>query len=145
MTHGSLEDRRQGLLRWIAAAGPQGSRRNRVTVVFDGNEAYAGGDGAQADVRVVFSRGQTADDCIKAIVERARDPKGFVVVSDDKDIKLYVRALGAKVSSVKEFAADLFKRPAKGIKASAAAESGRKISLVQADKINKELEKIWLK
>ena len=148
MTHGSLEERRKRLLQWIASAKPQGSAQNRVTVVFDGHPAYGGGaSGADAgEIKVIFSEGENADACIKGIIERCRDPKAFVVVSDDKEIKLYTRALGAKVLGVKEFCAGLFGPVAKKIRPGKSSGGvGQKVTLTQADKINKELEKLWLK
>ena len=125
---------------------PQGSVRNQVTVVFDGNSAYFG-NMTGGDVRVVFSDGQDADQCIKAIVEDSADQKKIVVVSDDKGIILYVRALGAKVLSVREFAGNLFRqtRRASTSKKSLQALPTKNIPLVQMDKINKELEKLWVK
>src|SRR5437763_1103195 len=92
---------RQAMLSWIAASRPQGSPRNALTVVFDGSDEYFGS--AQASgVRVVFSKGESADELIKRTVELAPKKDHYVVVSDDKGIKLYVRALGAAVLSVRQ-------------------------------------------
>jgi hypothetical protein len=117
--------------------------RNRLTVVFDGQSGHFGNE-QTGEVKVIFTQGENADACIKTIVDHAKDPKAFVVVSDDKEIKLYTRALGAKVMSVKEFAADLFGGQAQK-KSGKTSGSTQKVTLTQADKINKELEKLWLK
>jgi predicted RNA-binding protein with PIN domain len=138
-----LEEARQGLLLWLTAARPQGSARNKVTVVFDGKSEHLSFPPASGEIRVVFTCQESADDYIKRLVEESGDPKKFVVISDDKDIKLYVRALGAGVLSVREFAADLFQRKAGGVKAKPSAGSTKYITVTQANKINSELERVW--
>ena len=161
---GGLQDGRQALLNWITMSHPHGSSRNAVTVVFDGSTEHfgrsianmsgpdcsgnRGGGTGSAGARVVFTQGESADDYIKRVVETAAQKKKYVVVSDDKGIKLYVRALGAAVLSVREFASGLFKGPARSSRTAGRTSSGEKskyVSLAQAQKINQELEKIWLK
>ena len=134
-----------------------------MTVVFDGKDVrHPFGDGeispndeviwrkffgshANSGVKAIFSKGQSADDLIKKMVEQSQTKKNLVVVSNDKDIKLYVRALGASVLSVQEFTMT----PEKKIKQKSArlpqASEGKYVSLTQQDKINKELERIWIK
>ena len=148
LSGGTLEEGRRRLLAWLNIDRPQGSARNAVTVVFDGDSRHFGRP-ASGCVRVIFTQDESADDCIKRAVEQSPDKKKFVVISDDKGIKLYVRALGAGVLGVREFAAGLLKRTVKQSKAHAAkadaATGGDKyIPLTRAQKINKELEQIWL-
>jgi predicted RNA-binding protein with PIN domain len=141
-----LSEGREGLVRWINVARPHGSVQNLVTVVFDGHPAHFGSM-ASGGVKVVFSDNQSADDFIKGVIDIARDKKKFVVVSNDKGITLYVRAQGASVLSVGEFAADLLpaKRSSGKSQAGKTRETGKNISMVQQQKINKEFAKIWLK
>ena len=87
---------------FIERCRPQGSLNNKVTVVFDGNEDIFGGM-ESATVKILFSRGEEADDKIKRIVAQAKNPKDIIVVTDDRDIQYAVRALRAKVSSVQSF------------------------------------------
>jgi len=121
---------------------------NRVTVVFDGSSEHfgampAGRQGSWAGTaQVIFSRDESADECIKAMVEKSDTRPNVVVVSDDKGITLYVRSLGARIMGVKEFAADLFDAPSGP---SPKKGRGKYISLAKAQKINEELKKIWLK
>lgn len=64
--------------------------------------------------------------------------KSCVVVSDDKDVFLYARSLGARVMSVAAFTS-------KAALAHTPRESGGKyISLSRQEKINKELFQKWL-
>lgn len=133
-----LEDGRKGFLRWIDTARPQGSVNNHVTVVFDGHPDHFSST-PQEEIRVIFSDGCSADDQIKRMVDEDADPKNCVVVSDDKDIFLYARSLGAKVKSVAAFTSK-----SKGLQARPDS-GGKNISLSHQEKINKELSGIWLK
>ena len=139
-----LEQGRAGLLRWIDAHRPQGSANNRVTVVFDGKSEHFSTP-VDCGVKTVFSRDESADDCIKAMVEKSAAKSTVVVVSDDKGIALYVRSLGAKVMGVKEFAPGLFASSSKPKpKGRSGAEKAEKyIPLVEQERINKEFEKLW--
>jgi predicted RNA-binding protein with PIN domain len=139
-----LEDGRKGLLRWIDQARPQGSLKNQVTVVFDGHPDHFGA-APHGDIRIIFSDGCSADDQIKHMVEEDADQKNCVVVSDDKDIFLYARSLGARIMSVRAFTA----KNAKGtvpLRLRGQSPSGEKyISLSGQEKINEEFARIWLK
>lgn len=109
-----------------------------MTVVFDGHPDHFGGSSGQ-EIRVIFSDGCSADDTIKRMVEEDRDPKNCVVVTDDKDIFIYARSLGARIMSVAVFTEERKTPPAR-------PESGGKyISLIRQEKINKELKDLWLK
>jgi len=140
-----LKDARRGLLRWISDSRPQGSVNNQVTVVFDGAEGSNRlvlkpdtHSSSQEEIRVIFSDGCSADDEIKRMVEEMPLKKNCVVVSDDKDIFLYARSLGAKVMSVAAFTSKpggLHTRQDPG---------GKYISLSRQEMINKELFQIWL-
>ena len=134
----SLEDGRRGLLKWIDHSRPQGSVNNQVTVVFDGHPDYSGG-ASHGEIRVIFSDGCSADYKIKRMVEEMPAKKNCVVVTDDKDIFLYARLLGARVMSVAVFTSKpgrLHTRQDNG---------GKYIPLSRQEKINKELRSFWLK
>ena len=137
-----LEDGRKGLLKWIDQTRPQGSVNNQVTVIFDGHPDYFGSS-SPGEIRVIFSDGCSADDTIKRMVEEDADPKNCVVVSDDKDIYLYARSLGARIMSVGAFTSVRagFKTAPTGSQDS----GGKYISLSRQEKINKELSQVWLK
>jgi len=133
-----LEAGRLGLLKWIDQAHPQGSVNNQVTIVFDGHPDYFGGS-SQGSIRVIFSDGCSADDKIKQMVDDDQDRKNCIVVSNDKDVYLYARSLGARVMSVKAFTA----KPR--VVQSQQDWHGKQISLGRQEKINKELSELWLK
>lgn len=91
---------------------------------------------------MIFTQGESADEFIKRTIDDAPDKKNYVIVSDDKGITLYVRAQGAKIRSVKEFAGALF-ATAKG-DCFNPGPGGKNMSAAQARKINEEMAKIWL-
>jgi predicted RNA-binding protein with PIN domain len=126
---------------------PQGSRNNSVTIIFDGRAGY-GDCQYSSQLKVLFSKGETADAVIKRIVEKAKNKKRIVVVSNDRGIRSVVSALGANVMRVKDF-----------LNAKAAAARGRASRKTKADEINdpknisktveyqinREFEEIWIK
>jgi predicted RNA-binding protein with PIN domain len=135
-----LEDGRLGLLKWIDQTRPQGSVNNRVTIVFDGHPGHFGPTATlPGRVAVIFSEGCSADDTIKRMVEKMPHKKNCVVVSDDKDVFLYARSLGAKVMKVAAFVSKARGHGAPG------DSVGKYISLSRQEKINQEFQKIWLK
>ncbi|MBF0388269.1 MAG: NYN domain-containing protein [Candidatus Omnitrophica bacterium] len=145
-----LEDGRRGLVRFVEANRPQGSYRNSLTIVFDGKEDILGGE-ASGEVRVLFSKGETADDLIKRMVESAALPADMVLVTDDRDLGYYCKAQGAQLWSVAQFLA-LARKTGMVLKTGVrfkgprpdAAES-KQISDRTANQINTELSRLWLK
>jgi predicted RNA-binding protein with PIN domain len=141
----SLEQGRNALIRIINGDRPQGSARNAVTIVFDGRDDVSGPQpGGLA--RVVFTRGQTADEYIKAAVVCTENRANVIVVSNDKEIICYIRKLGAKGLAVEKFMSGLLfsGRPGGGGVCRRPDHGEKGISRTDEAKINKELEKIWL-
>lgn len=132
-----LEAGREALIALIEQKNLQGSHRNPVTIVFDGKMF---GDDIRhvSGLRVIFTSHESADDRIKTIVDDADNPKNIVVVTDDREIRYYVRSLGARLMTTQEFLQG--KGPAKHSK-----PEHKTISHVQESKITSELSKIWLK
>ena len=141
-----LEDKRDDLIRFIEIHRPQGSFNNTVTIVFDGQPGMWG-QPKSSEVKIIFSSGESADDYIKRAVSGAVHKKNIVVVTNDRDIKLYVRSQGARVKSVDEFlgrvnvSASGKKRAAKS---SEVTQDSKHISKTLEYKITTEFEQIWL-
>jgi predicted RNA-binding protein with PIN domain len=140
-THKDTVDSRLALLALISIKRLTGSSKNRITVVFDGYPATTQARYVDSNINVIFSRKISADDKIKNIVEESANRRNIVVVSDDKEIKFMVRALGARSMGVEEF-----------INAKEKSKSCQKKDLLkpelnysQIHEINQELSKIWLK
>lgn len=141
-----LEERREGLIALIERYQPQGSWRNSVTIVFDGkSDVYA--PLRHSKVRIIFTLDETADEKIKRLVQQSPSRKSIVVVSDDRDIKYHIRALGATPMSVRDFLSKISEpKPAAmaaRIKGQAPADTKR-ISKTLEQKITSELVEIWL-
>ncbi len=138
---------RVAFLRQIETQNLQGSASNQVTVVFDGQlggsrERYSVG------IDVVYTAGETADDWIKRFVEDSQTPKNIVVVTDDRDIRRWVRSLGAVIMGAREFLqgrgsrrqhADLVR------KLKRVQSEKKEISSVLEHKITSEMSQLWLK
>ena len=147
-----LEDQRRNLVRFIEQCSPQGSSKNSVTIVFDGDRDVFGGMKSTA-AKIIFSQGESADDKIRAIVARANNTKSIVVVTDDRDIQYAVGAIGAKAIGVAEFLGK--GKSAKNNKHMADKKSQRikkglsvpekYISKSDESSITSEMGKIWLK
>ena len=138
-----LRDGREGLVRFIEQYRPQGSRRNQVTIVFDGRAEVLSPE-MKTDIRIIFSRNEEADDVIKRMMEKAANPGQCIVVSDDKAVVFFCRSVGAKGQSVKDFIANtgLKKKPRKK---SAYKPESKELSQDIADKITDDLKKLWVK
>jgi hypothetical protein len=139
----TLEDGRAGLLRFISEGRPQGSSRNSVTVVFDGSEdVWSIPSGAET--RVLFSKGESADDLIKRLIEEAAKPRELVLVSDDRELVRFAGAYGAEVWTVVHFLRQGRKRSTpRPVQAKTA--DGKVISEVFRARVDREFERIWLK
>lgn len=140
----TLENSRDGLVRFITERRPHGSLRNSVTVVFDGSEEVCGLP-VPGEVRIYFSRGESADELIKRLLDEAANPRETVLVSDDRDLQYYARGCAAEVWSVERFVAQGRKAtaPAQRPGASGSQPEGKVISEVFREKVNRELEKRW--
>lgn len=135
----NIHDPRFALIQFLRKEKPCGSPKNKVTILFDG---YSGDLSMRGlEFEVIFSCEASADERIKKIVESASTPKNLVVVSDDRQIRDFVKLCGAVSLGVEEFLN--FSRK----KASSRAEDSLKPELGDnaARKINDELRKIWLK
>ena len=147
LNHGRLEDERQALVQFIERTRPQGSLRNSVTIVFDGQGGW-NAQRALSQIKIVFSQDKSADDKIKQLVEDSSSKKTIVVVTDDRDIQYAVRALGAHVCPVKEFLSKgktNLKKTSKVNSKILLPASAKNISKTVEHHITSELEKVWLK
>jgi len=139
-----LGDSRYMLLDLIRNESLIGSPKNRAIVVFDGYPSR--GQDRQDDnistIKAVFSFDESADDRIRKLLRQSANPKNVAVVSDDKQIMLFARLHNAKTVSVDEF----LRISIESVRQKAARSTGEdsKLNYAQADKINRELKKIWL-
>jgi len=131
-------DERLSLLEFIRTEKLCGSSKNKITVVFDG---YAGDFNARDyDIEVIFSQELSADERIKKIIQKLPNTKNIVVISDDKEIKFFVKSCRAKAVGIEEFIRHKKK------KVNLAEDDSLKPELTYSamHKINRELRKVWL-
>jgi hypothetical protein len=144
----SLEDGRAGLIRFIRECRPQGKGPDTMTVVFDGREDVVGAH-ADPDIRVIFTRGTSADDRIRDLLEEAADPRRVICVSDDRELADACRHRGGVVWSVARFLGQ-GRRPAAPAKTRRGSAGGpleaeeKAISPAAAGRIDRELSGLWL-
>jgi hypothetical protein len=145
----SLEDGRSALIRFVRERRPQGSDRNTVTIIFDGQPGLGGIDMALAmatDVRVVFTQGPSADDHMRAMVEEAVRPSEIICVTNDRDLAIACRHRGAAIWSVEDFMAQGHKKdPFKGRRTTGQDHEGKVISHKAANRIDQEMADHWLR
>ncbi len=72
------------------------------TVVFDGQRSSADGHGGQG-ASVFYSGDISADDKIRLLLERKRNPHLVTVVSDDREVQASARVRGCRAAGVAEF------------------------------------------
>jgi len=146
LAEGSLQEGRDRLFRLLATRRPQGSLRNRVTVIFDGRSGVTS-PVPMTFVRVIFTREESADEKIKRIVCQAENKRNIIVVTDDREIQYHVRALGAGVRCVGDFFHPIAE-PGKQVAGKPSGHrhrDGKGISRVLEEKITSELRDVWLK
>jgi predicted RNA-binding protein with PIN domain len=143
----NFKDDRLALLELIYSCRLCGSRRNSITVVFDGYSDEASLKENNFAIKVVFSFDITADEKIKRIVEESINTKTIVVVSDDRQVSSSAKHLGAKSLGVEEFLGILEKKRNSSKKNNKlkSVEPKKNLSYTQAKNINDELKDLWLK
>ena len=139
LTEKKLEEGRDNFIKFLELHRPQGSVNNEVTVVFDG-QSHVYSPQMASRIKVIFSHHETADDKIKKMVKNASNRRRIVVVSDDKEIKFFIRKLGAQPSSVRKF---LSKVKAKPFNVPSGGRDKLELMSEEAQLITRELENIW--
>jgi len=115
-----------------------GSDKNKIAIVFDGWPPPSSAVRFEhSGMDIIFSLDVTADAKIRAMVEKSANVKTLVVVSDDKEIKFFVRSAGAHCVSIEEFLGPPHGRNEEVVKP--------ELTYTQMMEINRELAKRWLK
>lgn len=129
---------REGFLLYIKTARPFGSLRNSVTVVFDGAKGIVSGQqGSFSPLRIIFSKGETADETIVRLISREEHPNRTVVVTDDRELAERAKNLGAQAVAVSDFFSSLVKkkRTTQDTKPTPESREGKRIT--------EEMKKEW--
>lgn len=136
-----LEEARNKFIDFLEIHRPQGNLRNEVTVVFDGKSQRTSSTKIKS-IRVIFTNNETADDKIKMMVKRASNRKRIIVVTDDKEIRSFIKNLCARPVSVKKFLSKVKEKP---FRIPSGGKGKLDLAGEEAQNITKELQKIWIK
>ncbi|MFA4984215.1 MAG: NYN domain-containing protein [Candidatus Omnitrophota bacterium] len=130
----------QALLKYIRNNRLCGSAKNRVTVVLDGFAPAGRHSALLPSAEIVYSGEENADERIKGMVEESQDPRNLIVVSDDREIRFFVRSKGVKVLKVEDFITP------RRIRIGSREELAKpELSTEELSFINEELRGLWLK
>ncbi len=132
----SLEEKRHNLVDLISRYRLTGSSNNKTMIVFDGKEECENKQKVFG-FEIIFTEG-SADEFIIRTVENHKNPKIVVVVSDDRQICVKAKRLGAKILSTKDFFTPLFRKKEEKVL------DKFMLKPKQIEMINQELKKIWL-
>jgi len=133
-----LRGQRDSLLEILETAQASDQNLKNMAVVFDGQRGVSSPP-CNSTVEVIFSKGGSADSKIVQIVQCSGHARDITVVSDDRELRSAVGRLGAKKASIDSFLKTITRSKGKR------KQSVFKLNRQQADKINQELENIWLK
>lgn len=128
---------------FLETCRPQGSVRNHLVIVFDGSSEVIGFR-EERPFEVIFTRGESADEKIKSMIQISKRPKDCVVVTDDRDLSIFARRCGAQIMGTLAFVAKgAPPRPrSKGLSAKADKAD---LNIVEREKITQEMGRLWLK
>lgn len=109
-------------------------------IVFDGYPSQPRDVSEDPVIDILFSGEESADTMIKRMVEKSKSAANITVVSDDREIRFFIKSCGARPVTVDEFI-NPGGSPRKKREEMAKAE----LNYSQAGRINQELKKLWLK
>jgi len=131
-----LKSAREDFIRLIEEKRLTGSKKNKVTIVFDGNSDDSTFK-KESPFQIIFTK--DADQKIRDMVKKANNPKSIVIVTDDRELKDSVRILGVKIIDTESILEKLRRPKIKILDAKSELPSKLK------DEITEELKRIWLK
>lgn len=70
-----------------------------VILVFDGKEEVARLRGENLNIRVIYTTDKSADEYIKSLLKKSKNPKALVVATDDKEIRDFAKIHGSRYIS----------------------------------------------
>ncbi len=91
----SLAEGRKRLLEFLARFFKEFlSNKGEITVVFDGSEnglPFEKPESVFEGIKILFSQGRKADQVIEELIIKSTNPKNVIVVSADREVKLFAR------------------------------------------------------
>lgn len=112
-----------------------------ITVVFDGKDEVEGSYIKQKSaVKVVYTKGESADDWIKSAIEKNKNPREIMLATDDREVRDFARMRGCKYISSPDFIEKIIPRQKE------LPHEPEKDTFVDSEKakaITEELKKKW--
>ena len=125
----SLEAERKALVAWLQQAFAR--MKCKATLVFDGahSRSEESGRAYPSPLEVAYApKGQSADAYIVEMLETAKNPKLYVVVTNDRGLHRHAGSFGAKTEANGAFLARLQKRKSGGKERRSATETPSEIA-----------------
>lgn len=128
------------IIHYIKTNNLSGSKNNPVIIVFDGyfNESVA----QEREYKILYGAGKTADEVIMHQVKITKNKAQLVVVSDDREIRDFLKREGVKSMRTYEFICKSSLQPARNKSESI---HDKTISYCVEREITEEMKKIWLR
>jgi predicted RNA-binding protein with PIN domain len=68
-----------------------------IVVVFDGKDEVEGSYiKEKSAIKVIYTKGESADDCIKSMIEKSKNPRAITVATDDREVKDFAKIHGCQ-------------------------------------------------
>ena len=113
-----------------------------VMVVFDGKEEVDDFYRKEnLDIRVVYTKNESADDCIKSMIQKNKNPKTIVLATDDREVKDFARMHDCQLISSQDLIHKI--SPPKRIILKPAENKEVFVNSDKAKTITDELKKKW--
>ena len=114
-----------------------------IIVVFDGKGEVEGPYiKEKSAVKVIYTKGESADDCIKSMIEKSKNPRALTVATDDREVKDFAKMHGCQHISSPDFIAKILPQQKEIL-----PPEPEKDILVDSDKgraITEKLKKEWM-
>ncbi len=141
----TLQEARAAFISYVERNRLWGSLRNKLIIVFDGSRDVVGVRQAYP-FEIIFTRDETADEKICRLVASKAIPRNVVVVTDDKGLIRLVRPYGVKIMGTEDFLGRSKVKVGRkgGMDGSVDNLPKMDLNIVEKEKINEELRKIWI-
>lgn len=138
----TLRDSRNSLIKFLISKDPLNYKKNKITVVFDGNKGFSKNINLVKEIEVVFTADESADDWIKRAIKNSKSSRNLIIITDDKEIVFFAKIYSIQAMSIDDFFKKIYQQN----------KDSKKDDLIKAElsygeikEINEELKRIWLK
>ncbi len=110
--------------------------RDKATLVYDGKDLpLVNRQNSSSIIEELFSRGETADELIKKMIKKAKNPSQLVIITNDREIQRFAKSNRVKFEAVEIF---LKRKPA-------GRQQPKALKPKDIQEINSEIVSVWQK